>query len=99
VKKMHQMYFLHTRTRKHYTHVSLENILFPGTKNMRRTFDFLFYILLWLQQSRVLSLELTSKGEQEVLEGNNMKKCTKRMDFRNKKYEDFFLFFFICHYG
>jgi hypothetical protein len=61
------------------------NVWFPGTKNMRRTFDFLFYMSLWLQQMWVLCPTSTFKGEQDVLEGNRLGKMHQTYGFQDQK--------------
>ena len=55
---------------------------------MRRTFDFIFYILLWLQQRQIISPALRLKWEQDILEGNNMKKMHQTYGFQEHKYKE-----------
>jgi len=67
---------------------------------MRRTFDFLFYISLWLQQMWVLCPTLTFKGEQDVLEGSRVGKMHQTYGFQDQKIRgENLISFYICHYG
>jgi hypothetical protein len=52
---------------------------------MRRTFDFIFYISLWLQQMWVMCPASTFKGEQDVLEGNRLGKMHQTYGFQDRE--------------
>jgi hypothetical protein len=71
--------------RREYPGKNAPNAWFPGTENMRRTFDFIFYISLWLQQMWVLCPTLTFKWEQDILEGNKLGKMHQTYGFQEHK--------------